>query len=59
MLVCFREHHSTNHAIITSVEIVTKVLDTVKYVVNVFLDPKKTFYMADHSILLNNVNIWN
>ena len=51
----FRKHHSTNHAIITLVERVTKALDTGKYIVGVFLDLKKAFDTVDHSILLKKL----
>ena len=47
-----QKNNSTNHAIITLVERVPKALDTVKYVVGVFLDLKKAFDTIDHTILL-------
>ena len=51
----FRKHHSTSHALITLVERVTKALDTGKYIVGVFLDPKKSFDTVDHIILLKKI----
>ena len=48
----FRKHHSTSHALIALVDRVTKSIDTVKYIVGVFLDLKKAFDTVDHSILL-------
>ena len=51
----FRKHYSTSHALITLVERVTKVLDTGKYIVGVFLDLKKAFNTVNHSILLENL----
>ena len=51
----FRKNHSTSHAIITLVEIISKALDTGKYVVGVFLDLKKAFDTVDHNILLEKL----
>ena len=54
--MAFGKNHSTNHAIITLVERVTKALDTGKYVVGVFLDLKKAFDTVDHAILLRKLD---
>ena len=54
----FRKHHSKSHAIITLVERVTKVLDTGKYIVGVFLDLKKAFNTVYHCILLNKLETY-
>ena len=51
----FRKGHSTNPAIITLVEKVTKALDTGKIVVDVYLDTRKVFDSISHSILLDKL----
>ena len=47
----FRKCHSTNHAIITSVEKVARALDSGKIVVGVYLDILKAFDAISHPIL--------
>ena len=54
----FRKNHSTNHAIITLVERVSRALDTGKYVVGIFLDLKKAFDTVDHTILLRKLKYY-
>ena len=49
----FRRGHSTSHAIISLVEMVSHSLDTGKIVVGVFLDLKKAFDTVDHQINRN------
>ena len=51
----FRKSHSTNHAIITLVEKVSKPLDTGRFVVGIFLGLKKAFDTGDHA----SVCLWN
>ena len=51
----FRKGHSTNLAIITLVEKVTKALDTGKIVVGVYLYIRKAFGSISHSILLDKL----
>ena len=55
----FEKNHSTSHAIITIVEIISKALDTGIYVVGVFLDLKKAIDTVDHNILLEKIKLWN
>ena len=50
----FRKLHSTNHAIISLVEIVN-ALDSGKILIGVFLDLKKAFDTVDHCILLEKL----
>ncbi len=54
----FRQKHSTQQAIITLVEKITKSLDTGDIVIGVFLDLKKAFDTVDHSILLNKLHAY-
>ena len=49
------KNYSTSHAIITLVERVSKVLDTGKYVVGVFLDLKKAIDTVDNNIILSKL----
>ena len=51
----FRKGHSTNHAVITLVEIVAKALDTGKFVVGVYLDIRKANDARNHPILLRKL----
>ena len=51
----FRQEHATNHAIMTLVEKVTKVLATGKFVVCVYLDIRKAFNSISTSILLDKL----
>ena len=54
----FRKQHSTSHAIITLIEIVSKALDSGKIVVWVFLDLKEAFDKVDHTILLRKLELF-
>ena len=51
----FRQGHATSHANMTLVEKVTKVLDTGKIVVGVYLDIRKAFDSISTSILLDKL----
>ena len=48
----FRNHHSTNHALISITEKIQQTIDDVKIACGVFLDFEKTFDTVDHDILL-------
>ena len=50
----FRPAHSTQHAIITLVDWITKSLDNGNIAVAILLDLKKAFDTVDHKILLRN-----
>ena len=52
----FRKGHATNHAIITLVDKVTRVLDTGKVVVGVYLDLRKAFDTVPHTPLLDKLH---
>ena len=47
--------YSTSHAIITLVDKVSRALDTGKFVIGLYLDIKKAFDGASHSILLEKL----
>ena len=47
----FRQKHSTQQAIITLVDKITKSLDSGDMVIRVFLDKKKAFDTVNHKIL--------
>ncbi len=51
----FRAKHSTQHAILTLVERVSRAMDNNKIVVGVFLDFKKAFDTVNHNILLHKL----
>ena len=48
----FRNHHSTNHALISITEKIRKAIDDGKIACGVFLDFQKAFDTVDHDILL-------
>ena len=50
-----RRQHSTNHVVITLVEINTNALDEDKIVVGCFLDIKKAFDTVNHRILISKL----
>jgi len=54
----FRQKHSTQLAIITLVDKITKSLDSGDIVISVFLDLKKAFDTVDHCILLNKLSAY-
>ena len=55
MSIWFCKSHSTNHAIIYSVERVNQALDSGKVLVGVFLDLEKAFDTVDHIILVDKL----
>ena len=54
----FRQKHSTQLAIITLVDKITKSLDSGDIVISVFLDLKKAFDTVDHCSLLNKLSVY-
>ena len=48
----FRTNHSTQHAIITLVDKITKSVDSGDIVINLFVDLRKAFDTVSHSILV-------
>ena len=51
----FRKMHSTQHAIITLVDLITSSLDSGELVIGVFLDFKNAFDTVDHQILIKKL----
>ena len=51
----FRNHHSTNHTLISITEKIRNVLDDGKYACGVFLDFQKTSDTVNHKILLSKL----
>ena len=54
----FRNHHSTNHALITITEKIRKTLDNNEYMCGIFLDFQKAFDTVNHKILLSKLNYY-
>ena len=58
----FRTNHSTQHAIITLVDNITKSVDSGDIVINLFVDLRKTFAFAfnlhSHSILVKKLHAY-
>ena len=52
----FRTNHSTQHAIITLVDKVTKSVDSGDIVINLFVDLRKAFDTVSHSILAKKLH---
>ena len=52
----FRTNHSTQHAIITLVDKITKSVDSGNIVINLFVDLRKAFDTVSHSILVKKVH---
>ena len=50
--------HSTQHAIITLLDKVTKAMDSGDIVINMFIDPRKAFNTVSHSILLKKLHAY-
>ena len=51
----FRTNHSTQHAIITLVDKITKSVDSGDIVINLFVDLRKAFDTVSHSILVKKL----
>ena len=54
----FRKKHSTQHAIITLLDKVTKAVDSGDILINMFIDLRKAFDTASHSILLKKLHAY-
>ena len=54
----FRTNHSTQHAIITLVDKITKSVDSGDIVINLFVDLRKTIDTVSHSILVKKLHIY-
>ena len=54
----FRTNHSTQHAIITLVEKITKSVDSGDIVINLFVDLRKAFDTVSHSIFVKKLHAY-
>ena len=52
----FRNHFSTNHAILTLLESIQKALDDGQFACLIFIDLEKAFDTVSHDILLEKLN---
>lgn len=52
----FRKQHSTEHALIYTLNNITQGLEDGEYVMNIFLDFSKAFDLVDHTILLGKLH---
>ena len=52
----FRKDFSTNHAILTLLESIQKVLDDGRFACGIFIDLEKVFDIVSHDILLEKLN---
>ena len=51
----FRAGHSTNHALISTIESIKSFIDTVNYIGGIFIDLQKTFDTVNHDILCDKL----
>ena len=54
----FRTNHSTQHAIITLVDKITKSVDSGDIVINLFVNLRKAFDTVSHSILVKKLHVY-
>jgi hypothetical protein len=54
----FRENYSTNLALITYIDYITKAIDTGDKVASVYIDLSKAFDTLNHEILLKKLNLY-
>ena len=54
----FRTNHSTQHAIITLIDKITKSVDSGDIVINLFVDLRKAFDTVSHSILVKKLHAY-
>ena len=55
---CFREGHSTNHALVELINSINDSFNQNKYTLGVFIDLSKTFDTVDHNILLKKISLY-
>ena len=51
----FRQKHSTEHAALELIDIITNKMDTNEIPLNIFIDISKAFDTIDHTIILNKL----
>ena len=54
----FRNHHSTNHVLISITEKIRKALDEVKFACGIFLDFQKAFDTIIHKTLISKLELY-